>query len=130
VADVNGQDRYLFSELPRVLQVQLAGLGPLLFGGVIGFLLGESATGYWILTALSLPLGLVGGLEHRELREAAIRGLLTGGCFGTGIVVAHAVSGDPPLASVPSPLVLLIVFGAVGGAFLTTVGCRLGARWR
>jgi hypothetical protein len=119
------RNRYLFSDLPPIVRFQLAGLGPFLLGAVIGFMLGESATGYWILTGLSLIGGLAGGLEHRTARAAAARGLVTGACFGAGIVVAHAISGDRALATVPSPLVLLIVIAALGGALLASIGWRL-----
>jgi hypothetical protein len=122
------RQRYTFGELPRPIQGQLATLGPFLFGAVIGFLLGESAAGYWILTGLGLVGGLAGGLEHPTLRGGAIRGAVTGVSFGTGIVLAHAVSGDPPLARVPSPMVLLIVAGAVGGCFLGTLGALVRTR--
>ena len=122
------QSRYTFDELPRPIQGQLVTLGPFLFGAVVGFLLGETSTGYWILTGLGIAGGLAGGLEHPTLRGGAIRGSLTGISFGTGIVVAHAVSGDPPLAKVPSPMVLLIVAGAIGGSLLGTLGALLRAR--
>jgi hypothetical protein len=127
-AAVTDRARYTFADLPRVAQVQLAGIGPVLLGAVIGLMLGETATGYWILTGLSVFGGIAGGLEHRTIRGALIRGLVTGVCFGTGIVVAHAVSGDRALATVPSPLVLLIVSAALGGAVLASVGWWLGAR--
>jgi hypothetical protein len=127
---VNDRGRYWFSDLPTVVQIQLAGIGPFLLGAVIGLMLGESVTGYWVLTGLSLIGGLAGGVEHRTIRAAAARGLVTGACFGTGIVLAQAVSDDQPRATVPSPLVLLIVFAAVGGGVLAALGWRLGARAR
>lgn len=120
------QRSYAFGDLPLPVQVQLAGIGPLLLGAVVGFLLGESAAGYWIVTGLGVLGGLGGGLEHVTARAAAARGVVAGILFGTGIVVAHAVSGDHPLAKVPSPLALLIAFGAVGGVVLALVGFWLG----
>jgi len=108
--------------------VQLAGVGPLLFGAVVGFTLGESQTGYWVLTALSVVGGVAGGLDHPELRAAAARGLVAGGLFGVGIIAAHEVSGNAALAAVPSPLVLLVAIAAVAGAGLGTVGSWLRAR--
>ena len=71
-------ERYSFSDLPRAIQVQLAGIGPLLFGAVVGFMLGESAAAYWALTALSVVGGIAGGLDHSDLRAAAARGLVAG----------------------------------------------------
>jgi hypothetical protein len=114
--------RNSFSDLPRPVQVQLAGLGPLLFGAVVGFMLGESEVGYWILTALSVVGGVAGGLDHPELRAAAARGLVAGALFGGGIVLAHEITGDEALAAVPSPLVLLVAIAAAAGALLGTVG--------
>jgi hypothetical protein len=120
--------RSSFSDLPRAVQVQLAGVGPLLFGAVVGFILGESEAGYWVLTGLSVIGGIVGGLDHPELRAAATRGLVAGALFGGGIVGAHELSGDAALAAVPSPLGLLVAIAAVAGAGLGMVGALLRAR--
>jgi hypothetical protein len=120
--------RYKFSDLPRAVQVQLAGIGPLLFGGVVGFMLGESEAGYWILTGLSVVGGVAGGLDHPDLRAAAARGFVAGAFFGGGIVTAHEFSGDEVLAAVPSPLILLVVVAAVAGTALGTVGGLLRRR--
>jgi hypothetical protein len=120
--------RASFSDLPRAVQVQLAGIGPLLLGAVVGFMLGESETGYWVLTGLSLVGGLAGGLDHPELRAAAARGVVAGSFFGLGIVAAHEISGDAALVTVPSPLVLLVPIAAAGGAVLGTIGGLLRAR--
>jgi hypothetical protein len=120
--------RSSFSDLPRAVQVQLAGIGPLLFGAVVGFMLGESEAGYWVLTGLSVLGGVVGGLDHPELRAAAARGPVAGALFAGGILAAHELSGDAALAAVPSPLVLLVAIAAVAGAGLGTVGALLRAR--
>lgn len=120
--------RSSFSDLPPAVQVQLAVVGPLLFGAVVGFMLGESEAGYWVLTGLSVVGGVVGGLDHPELRAAAARGLVAGALFAGGIVAAHELSGNAALAAVPSPLGLLIVIAAAAGAGLGTVGGLLRAR--
>jgi hypothetical protein len=120
--------RASFSDLPRAVQVQLAGIGPLLLGAVLGFMLGESETGYWVLTGMSLVGGVAGGLDHPQLRAAATRGVVAGGFFGLGIVAAHEISGDATLVTVPSPLILLVPIAAAGGAVLGTVGGLLRAR--
>jgi hypothetical protein len=117
-----------FSDLPRAVQVQLAGIGPLLLGAVVGFMLGESEAGFWTLTALSVAGGLAGGLDHPELRAAAARGLVAGCLFGVGTVAAHEISGDAALATVPSPIVLLVAIDAVAGAILGTIGGVVRAR--
>jgi hypothetical protein len=108
--------------------VQLAGVGPLLFGAVVGFTLGDSEAGYWVLTALSVVGGVVGGLDHPEVRAGATRGLVAGGLFAVGIIAAHEVSRDTALATMPSPLVLLVAIAAAAGAGLGTVGSLLRAR--
>jgi hypothetical protein len=120
--------RSSFSDLPPAVQVQLAVIGPLLFGAVVGFMLGESETGYWVLTGLSVVGGIVGGLDHRELRAAAARGLVAGAFFAAGIIAAHEISGNAALATVPSPLGLLVVIAAVAGAGLGAVGGLLRSR--
>jgi hypothetical protein len=120
--------RSSFSDLPRAVQVQLAGIGPLLFGAVVGFMLGESEAGYWVLNGLSVVGGIVGGLDHPELRAAATRGLVAGALFAGGIVAAHEVSGDAALAAVPSPLGLRVAIAAAAGAGLGTVGGLFRAR--
>ena len=117
-----------FSSLPRAVQVQLAGLGPLLFGGICGFLLGESAGGYLAGSLLAVLGGVAGGFEHRSWRPGAIRGLVAGLLFGVGLVGAHAISADPPLATVPSFEPLMIVFTTVIGAALGALGGALAAR--
>jgi hypothetical protein len=122
------QRRHWFGELPLPVQAQLAGIGPFLFGAVVGLMLGESAAGYWALTALSVGGGIAGGFERAAPRSGAARGVLAGTSFGTGIVLAHAVSGDKALATVPSPLVLLILFAAVGGVALGMLGATLRSR--
>src|SRR5919201_1997295 len=104
--------RYSFSDLPRAVQVQLAGIGPLLFGAVEGFMLGESEVGYWVLTGLSVVGGVAGGLDHPELRAAAARGLVAGALFGSGIVAAHGLSEDEAPPALPSPLVPLTAIAA------------------
>ncbi len=117
-----------FATLPPAVQVQLAGAGPLLFGALSGFLLGESALAYWVAQALAAVGGLAAGLDHLGARAGALRGVLGGALFGGGLVVAHATSGQPALASVPSPLVVLIAFTTVAGALLGAIGGAVRAR--
>jgi len=114
----------LFSSLPRTAQVQLAGLGPVLFGMVCGFLLEASAAGYWVLSTVGLLGAVSGGMEHSGAAAGARRGLLAGSLFGFGLVLAHAIARERELVTIPHPAVLLIaitsvigtVFGAAGGA--------------
>jgi hypothetical protein len=110
--------------------VQIAGLGPLLFGAVCGFVLSESATGWWVLQAVAALGGLAGGVEHDGPRPGALRGLVAGALFGAGIVVAHAISAEQPLALVPSPIGILVIVTAVLGTLLGAIGGLAGRRTR
>jgi hypothetical protein len=113
----------LFSTLPRTAQVQLAGLGPVLFGMVSGFLLEASASGYWVLSAVGLLGAVSGWMEHSGAGAGARRGLIAGSLFGVGLVLAHAIARERELVTIPHPAVLLIgvtsvvgtMFGAAGG---------------
>jgi hypothetical protein len=114
----------LFSTLPRPAQLQLAVLGPLLFGMVCGFLLEATAGGYWVVSTLGLLGAVSGGMEHPGAPASARRGLLAGSLFGIGMVLAHAIARERELVTIPHPAVLLILvtsvistlFGAAGGA--------------
>lgn len=119
-----------FEDLPLAVQVQLACIGPLLFGLVAGFLLRVSVVGYWSATALSIAGGMLGGAEHGSMSGAAGRGSLAGAWFGTGVVIAAGLSTGPALAPLPSPAALLVPISAGAGALLATLGARLAARQR
>jgi hypothetical protein len=123
-----------FTQLPRPVQFQLAALGPLLLGLVCGFFLGISAASFWVVNALGILGGLLGGLEYPAAertgpaparspqREAAARGALAGAMFGLGVYVAHVASGDPAHAPLPSPEILIVPFSAVIGCGLALAG--------
>lgn len=117
-----------FSSLPRPVQVQLACLGPLLFGAICGFLLGVSEGGYLVFSILAVLGGVAAGTEHHGWRAGAMRGVIGGLLFGVGLVVAHLVSGDPPLAKIPSFEPLMVVFTTVIGAALGALGGALASR--
>jgi hypothetical protein len=123
-----GGDRVQFAELPPPVQVQIAVLGPLLFGLVCGFLLGETEAGWWISQALAAIGGLAGGLEHPGPKQGALRGLVAGLMFGLGIVAGDAISGDAPQAEAPEPIGLIVVVTAGIGALFGAIGARLAAR--
>lgn len=117
-----------FADLPRPVQVQLLVGGPLLFGAVCGFVLSESKTGWLVLQLVAALGGLLAGLEHHGARGGALRGLAAGALFGTGIVIADAVSSAPPAADVPDPMVLMIVITALIGTLLGAVGGAISSR--
>lgn len=104
----------------------LAVIVPLLFGAVVGVVLGTSATFYWILLAVATLGALLSGLEHDEVKEAAVRGAVAGAAFGLGILAAHQLAGTDAKVSLGSFPPALIVIDAVAGALLAALGCRLG----
>ena len=126
-------------ELPRPVQFQLIVLGPLLFGLVCGFFLGISAASWWVANALAVAAGALSGIElpaapgresrpRETRREVVVRGAVTGAMFGLGVVIAHAASGDPAHAPVPSPEVLFVPFSALVASGFTFVGTALAQR--
>ena len=129
------------NELPRPVQFQLIVLGPLLAGLVCGFFLGISAASWWVANALAIAAGVLGGIGQapasaparrpaaRDVRrEAVVRGAVTGAMFGFGVVIAHAASGDPAHAPLPSPEVLFVPFSALIATGLARLGAVLAER--
>jgi hypothetical protein len=117
-----------FVALPRVVQVQLAVGGPLLFGMVCGFLLGETEAGYWLAQLFGLVGAFGSGFDHVGTRAGAARGAFAGFTFGLGLLAAHAIAGTHPLAEVPKPLALIIVFTTVVTSVIGAAGGWLRAR--
>jgi hypothetical protein len=112
----------LLSTLPLPVQVQIAVLGPLLLGGLAGFLLDASAVGYWVVQITGVAGGVSSGMEHSGLGAGARRGLLAGALCGAGTVGAVMISDRHPLTYVPHPLALIAPFTAAIGAALGGVG--------
>lgn len=119
----------LLSSVPRPFQAQIVVGGPILAGAVCGFLLGETQVGWWVANAFASFGGVAGGFDHVGARAGSRRGLLAGALFGTGIVAADAISGDPATVEVPSPLVLLIAITSVAGSLLGALGGMARARY-
>jgi len=120
----------LLRERPENTQVVLAVIVPLLFGAVVGVVLGTSASFYWILLAVASLGALLAGLEHDEVKEAAGRGAVAGAMFGLGILAAHQLAGTDAKVSLGSFPPTLIVIDAIAGALLTALGCWLVVRRR
>jgi uncharacterized membrane protein len=118
----------LLRERAENTQVMLAVIVPLLFGAVVGVVLGTSATFYWILLAVATLGALLSGLEHDQVKEAAVSGAVAGAMFGLGILAAHQLAGTDAKVSLGSFPPALIVIDAVAGALLAALGCRLGRR--
>ena len=121
----------LFRDRPRPFQIVAGGFVPLLFGGVVGVVLGVSAGGYWGLLALAALGGVLAGFEHQDGWGGADRGLVGGAIFGAGILIAHAIAGTHAKVSLGSFPPLLIVIDAIAGMLLGALGGRIGrALWR
>ena len=121
----------LFRDRPRPLQIILGGVVPFAFGAVVGVVLGVSSGAYWALAALAGVGGILAGFEHQDGWGGADRGLVGGGLFGLGILLAHAIAGTKAKVSLGSFPPLLIVIDAIFGILLGALGGRLGrAIWR
>ena len=110
------------------VRVQLVTGGPLLLGLVAGFLLGETAAGYWVVTAIATIGGVLAGTEHQTTRDGALRGLAGGFLFGLGIWLAHVISADPEVVHLPSPALLIVLITTIAGVGLGALGGWLRSR--
>jgi apolipoprotein N-acyltransferase len=120
----------LLRERAENTQVFLAVVVPLLFGAVVGVVLGTSASLYWILLGVASLGALLSGLEHPDVKEAAGRGAVAGAMFGLGILAAHQLAGTDAKVDLGDLPAALIVIDAVVGALLAALGCWLVRRRR
>jgi hypothetical protein len=118
-----------FTERSAQAQFLLAIVVPFVFGAIVGVVLGTSAAGYWILSAIAAIGAILAGLEHPGPRPAAMRGLAMGAVYGIGVLLAHAVSGADAEVSLGSFPPFLVVVDALAGAALSALG-GLGSRKR
>jgi hypothetical protein len=117
-----------FSERGREAQIVLAIVVPFIFGAVVGIVLGASAPGYWVLSAIAAIGAVLAGLEHPDARSGALRGLVMGAVYGIGVLLAHAVAGTDAKVSLGGFPPLVIVIDAVVGAILSALGGSLSGR--
>ncbi len=120
----------LFRDRSRTFQVIVGGVVPLLFGAVVGIVVGVTSGGYWALAALAALGGVLAGLEHRDGWGGADRGLVGGALFGLGVVVAHAIAGTHAKVSLGSFPPFVIVIDAIVGMLLGALGGRLARSLR
>jgi hypothetical protein len=109
---------------PLPLQVVIAGVIPIAFGALCGWLLGVDKTAYLIASLLAIAGGYVAGQEHEGAGEGAIRGLVGGVLFGAGIVLVSEATGKTPKADVPDPKVIIVAITAAAGVVLGALGGR------
>jgi hypothetical protein len=113
----------LLEEHPIPLQVLLAGVVPLAFGLLTGYLLGVSEGAYTVLSLLAIIGGIGAGFDHLGATAGAKRGVLGGSLFSVGILIAHEIHGAEAKADIPHPAILIVpifvilgaLFGALGG---------------
>ena len=92
----------LFRDRPRLVQILLGGFVPLVFGGIVGVVIGISASAYWALAVIAGLGAIVAGFEHQDGWGGADRGLVGGAIFGAGILIAHAIAGTDAKVSLGS----------------------------
>src|SRR5260370_42012291 len=109
----------LFRDRHVVVQVLTGGVVPAVFGAVVGLVLGESATGYYLLQIPAVIGGILAGFEHRDGWGGADRGLGGGALYGTSLLVAHAPAGThapgAPPSFAPLPAAVTPVTGTLPG---------------
>jgi hypothetical protein len=120
----------LFRDRPRPVQIALGGAVPLVFGAVVGILIGVSAGAYWALAVLAGLGAVLAGFEHQDGWGGADRGLVGGALFGLGILLAHAIAGTHAKVSLGGFPPLLIVIDAIFGMLLGALGGRIARGMR
>lgn len=124
------QTPILLRNRPRQAQIGLAIVVPFIVGAIVGVALGISAGAYWALSALAAVGGVLVGLEHRDWRGGARRGILGGALFALGLLIAHAIAGTDAKVSLGSFPPLLIVIDAIIGMLLGALGGNLSRAMR
>jgi len=114
-----------FRDRSPTAQLIVAGVVPMLIGGLAGVLVGVSAAAYWAIAALAAVGAFLSGFEHADGWEAADRGLISGLIYGTSLLLAHELAGTHAKASLGSMPALLAVVTAVAGSLLCAAGGHL-----
>ncbi|MCW2967742.1 MAG: hypothetical protein JWM71_1514 [Solirubrobacteraceae bacterium] len=116
--------------LDRSLPVQLllAVVLPVAYGLLTGYLLGQSAAAYAVLSILGVLGGIAAGFDHLGGDQGFVRGICGGLLFGVSILVAHSISGDQAKASLPHPHGVLVVATTILGALFGAIGGGLRKR--
>jgi hypothetical protein len=134
VSSVPGEERHTFTrpvyllDRPLAARIGLVVVIPAVFGLIAGFFLGHSKVVYLALQVVAIIGGYVAGYEHRSAREAALRGLIGGACYGGGILLMHALTGDHAVVKLPHPPVVLAAVTAAIGVILAAFGAGARAR--
>lgn len=118
----------LLLDRPFPVQLLVAVVLPVLFGGLVGWILGVSETGYLVLSLLGILGGIGAGYDHLGADQGFVRGVLGGALFGLSILAAHSLFDKAAKAALPDPHWLLVVITTVLGALFGAWGGALRAR--
>jgi hypothetical protein len=116
------------------VQLALAVVLPVAYGLLTGYMLGQSAAAYAVLSILGVLGGIAAGFDHRGSDQGFVRGVCGGLLFGTAILLAHSLFGQQAKATLPHPHGVLVIvttilgalFGAIGGALRQRTETRRG----
>jgi uncharacterized membrane protein (UPF0136 family) len=116
------------------LQLALAVVLPVAYGLLTGYMLGQSAAAYAVLSILGVLGGIAAGFDHRGSDQGFVRGVCGGLLFGMAILLAHSLFGQQAKATLPHPHGVLVIvttilgalFGAIGGALRVRTETRRG----
>lgn len=118
----------LFRDQPRVVQILLGLVAPLAFGALCGYLLGASEAWFNGLMLLAGLGGIGAGFEHLGAREGALRGIIGGVLFASGLLVCFSLRALPARVPLPLPIGGMVALYAASGAPLGALGGRLRRR--
>ena len=118
----------LLLDRPFAAQLVLAVVLPVAYGLLTGYLLGQSAAAYAILSVLGILGGIVAGFDHLGSDQGFVRGICGGLLFGVSILVAHSLTGDQAKATLPHPHGVLVAITTILGALFGAIGGALRAR--
>jgi hypothetical protein len=112
----------LLRERSHGLEMVLVIVVPVVYGAIVGVLLGVSEPAYVVTSLLGILGGFVAGLEHEGALEGFYRGMLGGLLFGVAILTAHGIADEPAKAHLPDPEILLVTITTGFGAALGAAG--------
>jgi hypothetical protein len=116
------------------VQLALAVVLPVAYGLLTGYMLGQSAAAYAVLSILGILGGIAAGFDHRGSDQGFVRGVCGGLLFGMSILLAHSLFSQQAKATLPHPHGVLVIvttilgalFGAAGGALRLRTETRRG----
>jgi len=123
--DMAGLTPVPFAERSEGQKVIIGAVIPALVGALAGFLVGASATGYWIVALLAAVGAFLSGFEHTDGWDAADRGFFGGVIYGTTLLLMHELIHNTAKVSLGSFPPFLVVVTAVVGTLLAAAGGRI-----